>query len=128
MKTTLHAGKRRPRRAKKTPTETPGSPEPRYWEKPRERVSAQEEWVEPDPEVRGMLWADRIQFYAERVHLIEPFKLANLKPASYSLTLGPNYQLDGFDHVLTEDNPILEIPQNSIVFASMGEQLRLPHY
>ncbi|MBA2726457.1 MAG: hypothetical protein H0U53_10745 [Actinobacteria bacterium] len=60
--------------------------------------------------------------------MIEPFQPNNLKPASYSLTLGPNYQYGGVNYVLNEDDPTLVIPANSIVFASMGEFIRLPHY
>lgn len=86
------------------------------------------DWIDPDPDTRGMLSADRIQFYVDEVHLIDPFDPENLKPASYGLTLGPSYQHEGTLYQLTPLEPTLVIPPNSIVFVSMSEALRLPHY
>jgi len=75
-----------------------------------------------------MLSADRIQFYVDKVRLIDPFDVEKLKPASYGLTLGPSYQHEGTLYQLTPLKPTLVIPENSIVFVSMRESLRLPHY
>jgi deoxycytidine triphosphate deaminase len=75
-----------------------------------------------------MLAADWIEYLALKAGMIHPFKKENLKPASYELTLGPEWQHQGKIGRLTEDEPILTIPPNSIVFASMQETLALPHY
>lgn len=85
-------------------------------------------WNDPDPDASGMLSADRIRYYAEQLGMIYPFDEQNLKPASYELTLGPRYQIEGKDGVLTREKQWLVIPKNSIAFVSMGERLMLPHY
>lgn len=99
-----------------------------YWQAPDPPLWFKEDWLDPEPEMRGMLSADRIRSYVDLVRMIYPFKEGNLKPASYGLTLGPMYQINGKDDVLTPEKPVLEIPRNSIVFVSVGEWLRLPHY
>jgi deoxycytidine triphosphate deaminase len=86
------------------------------------------DWLDPDPDTRGMLLADRIQFYAKEARMIYPFYPEELKPASYKLHLGPSYLIGDEMHHLTPLNPTLRIPSNSIVFVSMHEALRLPHY
>ena len=125
--------KRRPRKkgagevvSAEDSTSTP--PTSRYWEKPSGLPDSPADWIDPEPDLRGMLSADRIQQYVDLVRLIDPFDPKNLKPASYKLTLGPNYQFAGVNGVLTDDDPSLVIPANSIVFASMQERIRLPHY
>lgn len=99
-----------------------------YWRRPADLQLPRAYWEDPEPEVRGMLSADRIQYYTKLVRMIEPFETINLKPASYALTLGPRYQIEGKDGVLTEEKSVLEIPPNSIAFVSMREMLLLPHY
>ena len=99
-----------------------------YWKKPDRLVLRREYWEDPEPRVCGILSADRIQYYSKLLRMIEPFHEENLKPASYSLTLGPLYQIEGKDGVLRGKNPILEIPPNSIAFVSMEQQLMIPHY
>lgn len=99
-----------------------------YWQTPDPPLWFKEDWLDPEPEIRGMLSADRIRYYVDLVKMIEPFKEGKLKPASYGLTLGPMFQINGKDGTLTPEKPVLEIPRNSIVFVSMGEWLRLPHY
>jgi deoxycytidine triphosphate deaminase len=86
------------------------------------------DWLDPDAETRGMLSADRIQFYVHQARMIDPFDPARLKPASYALSLGPTYLIEDELQHLTPLNPTLRIPQNSIVFVAMREVLRLPHY
>src|SRR5258708_4723529 len=44
---------------------------------------------------RGMLSSDQIKSYANELRMIEPFHEDQLKPASYDLTLGPLYQING---------------------------------
>lgn len=86
-------------------------------------------WNDPDPKWQGMLSSDLIAYYHEQVGgMIGPWADAQLKPASYELTLGPNCLVNGERVTLTEAKPWLELPHNSIVFVSMGEWIRLPHY
>jgi deoxycytidine triphosphate deaminase len=76
-----------------------------------------------------MLSSDLIAFYNDAVGgMIGPWHDALLKPAAYELTLGPNCLVNGDIRVLSDDDPWLEIPNNSIVFVSMGQWVRLPHY
>ena len=86
-------------------------------------------WVDPMPDWQGMLSSDLIAYYDEQVGgMIGPWNDDLLKPASYELTLGPTCLVDGKPRTLEEDDPWLEIPYNSIVFVSMAQWLRLPHY
>lgn len=98
-----------------------------FWEQP-DIPPLPADWDDPDPDVRGMLSSDRIWYYADTVRLISPFNPDLLKPASYPLHLGKYYQVDGEDHELTLERPTLTLPKNSIVFVSMDEAIRLPHY
>jgi deoxycytidine triphosphate deaminase len=76
-----------------------------------------------------MLSSDLIAFYHDAVGgMIGPWDDGLLKPAAYELTLGPNCLVNGRIRVLSDDDPWLEIPYNSIVFVSMGQWVRLPHY
>lgn len=76
-----------------------------------------------------MISSDRILAYHYKVgRMIRPLQLANLKPASYELTLGPLYVMNGRQGTLSEDKRKLIIKPNSIAFVSMREQLLLPHW
>jgi deoxycytidine triphosphate deaminase len=76
-----------------------------------------------------MLSSDLIAYYSEQVGgMIGPWSDDLLKPAAYELTLGPTFVMEGRIERLTEDRPWLQIPSNSIVFVSMGQWVRLPHY
>ena len=97
-----------------------------YW-KEQGRELDRDYVVEPQPQP-GLLSADRIREYCRRFQMIDPFTENNLKPASYSLTLGPIYQVEGQDGTLTRRSPTLTIPPNAMAFVSMNERLRLPHY
>lgn len=99
-----------------------------YWAAPEPLPESVSYWRDLDPPYRGMLSSEQIRRYAQELQMIHPFNENQLKPASYELTLGPLYQLDGRDEVLTKSRPVLEIPPNSIVFVAMGERLVLPHY
>jgi deoxycytidine triphosphate deaminase len=83
---------------------------------------------DPKPDVGGLLTADWIKYYADVAGMIQPFVDAQLKPASYDLTLGPLCQLEGRERILRRPGDILEIPPNSIVFVSMNERLCIPYY
>ena len=86
-------------------------------------------WEDPEPDVQGMLSADRIRAYNYLVgRMIRPFQEAQLKPASYELTLGPRFVREGTVHTLTDEKPYLVIPPNSIVYASMREMMFIPHW
>jgi deoxycytidine triphosphate deaminase len=99
------------------------------WSKPpTDEELTQSFWVDPEPEFSGMLSADRIRAYNYEVgRMIRPFQDENLKPAAYELTLGPRWS-DGSLRELSDDDPYLKIPPNSIVFASMREMLLMPHW
>jgi len=60
--------------------------------------------------------------------MIEPFQEHRLAPASYALTLGPRFKFNDRNGLLTEEEPELRLPPNSIVFISFCEVIRLPHY
>lgn len=86
-------------------------------------------WRDPEPNFQGMLSADRIRAYHYAVgRMIRPFQEEHLKPAAYELTLGPRWVIEGETRYLTDEQPVLTIPPNSIVFASMREMLLLPHW
>jgi deoxycytidine triphosphate deaminase len=86
-------------------------------------------WQDPEPTFHGMLSADRIRAYHYEVgRIIRPFQEQHLKPASYELTLGPRWVIEGETRILTDETPLLVIPPNSIVFVSMREMLLLPHW
>jgi hypothetical protein len=98
-----------------------------FWPEPPQLEEAY--WNDPCPEWQGMLSSDLIAFYNEAVGgMIGPWDDELLKPAAYELTLGPNCLVNGEVRVLSDDDPWLEIPYNSIVFVSMGQWVRLPHY
>lgn len=92
-------------------------------------------WIDPDSDVKGgMLLSDRIKYYVERVKLIEPFDDGFLGPASYALTLGPEYWYAENPKEHNSTKPLLRagdtlrVPPNSIVFVSSAETLNLPFY
>lgn len=99
-----------------------------YWAAPDPLPESVHYWQDLDPAHSGMLSSEQIKRYVNQLQMIYPFSEGQLKPASYELTLGPLYQIDGEDGVLTKAQPILVIPPNSIAFVSMGERLMLPHY
>jgi deoxycytidine triphosphate deaminase len=95
---------------------------------PAEEELTESFWKDPEPDFSGMLSADRIRGYNYDVgRMIRPFQDKNLKPAAYELTLGPRWS-DGEVRHLSDESPLLHIPPNSIVFASMREMLLMPHW
>jgi deoxycytidine triphosphate deaminase len=100
-----------------------------YWRKPAEKGLTQAFWDDPQPELQGMLTSDHIRSYHELVgRMIRPFDKRRLKTTSYELTLGSRCLVEGKERFLTEADPWLEIPPNSIAFVSMQQVLLLPHY
>lgn len=103
----------------------------RYWQKSEfeDKRLTQAYWVDPRPDVQGMLTSEYIRFYDRAVnHMIFPFEDELLKPAAYELTLGWRCMVERRDRLLSDQRPWLEIPPNSIAFVSMQQVLRLPHY
>jgi deoxycytidine triphosphate deaminase len=86
-------------------------------------------WDDPEKGVRGVLGADRIRAYHYEVgRMIRPFQEEHLNSASYDLTLGPRYVLDGKERTLTVKRRILRIPPSSIAMVTSREILLMPHW
>lgn len=101
-----------------------------WWTRPQQLDLTSAYWRDPEPTFQGMLSSDRILAYHYAVgRFIRPLQAKHLKPASYELTLGPTYLLNGKPGVLDAgQNKQLTIPPNSIVYVSMREQLLMPHW
>jgi deoxycytidine triphosphate deaminase len=87
-------------------------------------------FVDPEPEVEGILLSDRIEGYVKKYNLLvsaHDFRETNLKPASYSLTLDTKYYLNG-EIVEVGPDGYLFIPPNSYVIAGIKEKVILPHW
>jgi deoxycytidine triphosphate deaminase len=83
-----------------------------------------------NPGRKGMLLSDQIRKFCNNKLLIsEGFSENNLRPAAYTLTIGPDYRdHEGTPGILTPQNPSFEMRPNSIVFVSIAESLDLPYY
>ncbi|MGI0085039.1 MAG: dCTP deaminase domain-containing protein, partial [Nitrososphaerales archaeon] len=87
-------------------------------------------FIDPEPAVQGILLCDRIEAYVKEYGLLVDagdFQQCNLKPASYSLTLGPKYYLNG-KTIEIQSGGSLEVPPNSFVIAGVKERITLPHW
>ena len=86
--------------------------------------------TDDQPTISGILSADLIQEDARRHKLIEPFKLENLKPASYELTLGDEYCLGGKYRTLGEQTGSreLSIQPFEVAVLKTAETLNLPRF
>jgi deoxycytidine triphosphate deaminase len=91
-------------------------------------------WSDPDQGTHGILLSDRIQFYVEKVGLIEPFCATHLAPATYDLSLGLDcwYAQHARDsgrskREMSEGEDLIMEP-NSIVYVTSKEVLKLPFY
>jgi deoxycytidine triphosphate deaminase len=103
-------------------------PDRQWWEEPEELLT-DAYWKDPMPGWQGMLSSDLIAFYNEQVGgMIIPWDSRLVKPAAYELTLGPVYLSQGERKELSRESPWLELPKNSIVFVTMQQMIRLPHY
>lgn len=92
-------------------------------------------WKSRDPDWdkpgrKGMFLSDQIRRFCDNKLLIsEGYSESNLRPAAYTLTIGPDYRdHTGTPGVLTDQSPSFEMPPNSIVFVSIAESLDLPYY
>lgn len=105
----------------------------KYWKNPvgegKDKGLTVGYWSDPWPELQGMLTSEHIRLYHEAVgRMIRPFDPDRLKPASYELTLANSCLVEGEAVVLTDDEPVLTIPPNSIAYVSMQQVLFMPHY
>jgi deoxycytidine triphosphate deaminase len=104
----------------------------RYWQDPggsEARGLTPAYWIDPWPELQGMLTSEHIRAYHDAVgRMIRPFDPDRLKTASYELTLGARYLVEDDEGLLTHDDPRLRLPPNSLSFVSMQQVLCLPHY
>src|SRR4051812_20200979 len=101
-----------------------------YWEEPPDENLPKSYWSDPSPEVTGMLSADVICAYNAPwpEGMINPFDQKNVNAAAYELTLGSYCLVGGEQKLLDEKDPWLEIPSSSVVFVTMRERMRIPHY
>jgi deoxycytidine triphosphate deaminase len=99
-------------------------------------VSSDEElkYIDPfrgDPGRKGMLLSNQIDWFCRNGVLIaqKDYKESNLRPASYTLTIGPQY-VDSAGRMRTMDHRdrFFYMEPNSIVYVSTAESLNLPFY
>jgi deoxycytidine triphosphate deaminase len=78
----------------------------------------------------GVLLSDEIHYYAIRYRMIEPFNKENLKAASYYLTIGNEYCIEGESHTLedaTGKNEI-RIDPFQVAIIQTRETINLPRF
>ena len=96
--------------------------------------------LEEDPrgEVRkfwpgAVLLADEIEYYSsssdipDGLHLIQPFELGRLRPASYQLTLGREIHVGGEHRILSDSEPLILQPHQVAIVATY-EEIRIPRF
>jgi len=84
-----------------------------------------------DPSRKGMLLSNQIEWFCGRGVLIEGgYSADSVRPASYTLTIGPDY-VDSTGHIRKlskEKESFFYMEPNSIVYVSTAESLNLPFY
>ena len=77
----------------------------------------------------AVLLDDEIRYYASHPDypLITPFDEANLKPARYQLTLGPEARVGGKTMPIDEKNPLV-IPPHQVAIVRTMETINLPRF
>jgi deoxycytidine triphosphate deaminase len=88
-------------------------------------------YEDPHPSEKGILLSNRIHEFCEQGLLIADgfYKKENLRPASYTLTIGDDYiDSEGKVQRLSEDEDSFVFEKNSIVFVSIHEKFELPYY
>ncbi len=87
------------------------------------RSDVQASWV------GAVLLSDEIKYYAERKDypLIHPFVEANLKPARYHLTLGPEAIIAGRYQEVGPDKPLIIAP-HQVAIVRTNEVLNIPRF
>lgn len=100
-----------------------------FWRKPDDLSHTHSYWIDPEPEVSGVLSADRIRAYNAAVGgIVHPFEDSRVRTAGYELSLGPLFVRAGIVERLTPQQPYLTVEPNSIVFVSVAEAITLPHW
>src|SRR5260370_32029128 len=99
-----------------------------------EELKRNDDWKFQDPQrkkpnLKGMLLSDEIRAFCDRGLLIKDWKEERLRPASYTMTIAPEY-LDskGREPTLDKKKSIFYIEPSAIVYVSPAEQLILPNY
>src|SRR5260370_2432098 len=88
------------------------------------------QYEDPHPEDNGILLSNRIHELCEQKLLIwEGYEEKNLRPAEYTIRVGPDYMdSEGkFRHFTDEEDSFI-FEKNSIVYVSIKERLHLPYY
>jgi deoxycytidine triphosphate deaminase len=83
---------------------------------------------DPHPGRSGVLLSDEIRLYAAQFGLIDPFDIANLRAASYELTIGDEYFLNGEFRRLDEKDTLIRIPPFEVVVLKTAEILSMPRF
>jgi deoxycytidine triphosphate deaminase len=82
-----------------------------------------------DPARKGMLLSNEIERFCKKQLLIVDYKPEHLRPASYTLTIGPAYvDSSGKIKKLKSEQPFFYMEPNSIVYVTTREVLDLPYY
>jgi deoxycytidine triphosphate deaminase len=96
----------------------------------KERLKYEDPWAK-EPSRKGLLLSNQIDWFCSREVLIESgFKAENVRPASYTLTIGRDYvDSNGRNQKLDpKKSSFFYMEPNSIVFVSTAEALNLPFY
>jgi deoxycytidine triphosphate deaminase len=105
--------------------------DPNISELTKKMVREKDYWIDPDPNSIGLLLSDRIKFYVNKVNLVFPFDEESLRPASYTLHAGKDYLLnlkDGMKEGNLEEDKVVEIPPNGLIYIRFLEEINLPFY
>ena len=78
----------------------------------------------------GVLLNNEISYYAENYDMINPFKPKNLKSASYRLTVGEEYSIDGKNEKLSDEigKNKISIKPFQVVIIYTAETINLPRF
>ncbi len=88
------------------------------------------QYEDPHPDDQGILLSNRIHELCEQKLLIsDDYEEKNLRPAAYTLRVGPDYIDSGgkFRHFTDEEDSFI-FEKNSIVYVSIKERLHLPYH
>lgn len=97
-------------------------------DKERRDTISKDFWQDPQPKIRGILLSDMIQYYQKKTRMIGRYSEKCLEAASYQLRLGAIYYQNGERGELSEVNPHLRLPPNSLTYVSSFEEIHLPYY
>lgn len=108
----------------------------KFWGRKEKRVdpALHEQWKYEDPYAndRGSLLSNRIHEFCSRAGLLISdgfYNEKNLRPASYTLTIGEKFvDSEGNEGRLTDEKDSFIFHQNSIIFVTANEKLDLPYY